>query len=132
MYAYDGPQGVDQLDAKVRMSWFFIFGKYERSPKKYFLKVSDDSYVVGHNLMMSLMKLDRWFSSIEKPFSFGYPFRGHGDLIALAYARWCYAGGGAYGLHVEALKIPVRQSKEGCAYFYDYIVESTDRRPGDD
>ncbi len=129
VHDYEGPQGLDQLDIKAFTTWQYIFKTYEQSNKKYFLKIDDDAFLVGHNLLRFLMKIDRWFAVHEEPLYFGHPFCGHGDLEALGYAHWCYAGGGAYGLNTEALGMMVRQTLSGCAYFYDYVAKAPNMRP---
>lgn len=129
---YAGPTGLGSLDTKAFTTWKQVHQLYEKSNKKYFLKVDDDSYLVAHNLLRFLIKLDRWFASKQEPIYFGHPFCGHGDLAALGYATWCYAGGGAYGLNLEALGMLVRQITGGCVYWYDYVGRARNFRPVDD
>ena len=129
VYEYDGPAGMDALDVKALTTWKYIHTRYQMTNKKYYLKIDDDTYLVPHNLLRFLNKLDKWFAPYEEPLYFGHPFCGHGDLEALGYARWCYAGGGAYGLNTEALGMMVRQVLGGCAYFYDYVAKSPTYHP---
>ncbi len=132
VYDYRGPAGLDNLDVKALTTWKYIHNRYQVTNKKYFLKIDDDTYLVTHNLLRFLNKVDKWFAPHEEPLYFGHPFCGHGDLEALGYARWCYAGGGAYGLNTEALGMMVRQILGGCAYFYDYVAKAPDLKPVDD
>lgn len=132
IYDYPGSQGLEDLDMKAVVTWDVVYKIYRKTGKKYFLKIDDDSLLIGHNLMRFLIKVDRWFSGHEEPLYFGHPFCGHGDLEALGFARWCYAGGGAYGMNTEALSMLVRQVRGGCAYFYDYIAKAPNMRPGSD
>lgn len=132
VWEYMGPVGFDKLDLKAFLVWQHAYQKFVSHGKKYFLKIDDDSFLVGHNLIRFLIKVDRWFSGREEALYFGHPFCGHGDLEALGYATYCYAGGGAYGLSIEAIQILIQQIKGGCAYFYDYVAKSPTWRPVDD
>lgn len=127
IYAYPGPTGLQYLDIKAFETWNKVFELFSTSGKKYFLKIDDDSFLFGHNLIRFLNKLEHWFSGREQAIYFGHPFCGHGDLKALGYATWCYAGGGAYGLSIEALQIMLTQIKGGCVYFYDYVRNGNGR-----
>lgn len=131
-FHYAGPSGLDNLDMKAITTWKYVWERFEKSNKKYFLKIDDDTYLVAHNLMRFLTKLDRMFVAHDEPLYFGHPFCGHGDLAALDYARWCYAGGGAYGLNLEALGMMVQQILDGCSYFTDYVKKAPNNHPEDD
>ena len=132
VYDFKGPAGLDGLDVKALTTWKYIHTRFEVTNKKYYLKIDDDTYLVTHNLLRFLNKIDKWFAPHEEPLYFGHPFCGHGDLEALGYARWCYAGGGAYGLNTEALGMMVRQILGGCAYFYDYVAKASNYKPVND
>lgn len=132
VHDYRGLFGLDNLDLKAVSMWSFVLKHFQESGKKYFIKIDDDAYLVGYNLLRFLTKLDRMFGSSEEPIYFGHPFCGHGDLEALGYGRWCYAGGGAYGLNVEALGMLVRQTSEGCDYFDEYVNKAAGNHPVDD
>lgn len=132
VYDYPGPYGMTNLDVKAFLTWKFILTTYQESGKKFFLKIDDDTFLVPHNLMRFLMKLERSFATSYQPLYFGHPFCGHGDLAALGYATWCYAGGGAYGLNMEALKMMVRQISAGCVYFHQYVRSAPNLLPVDD
>lgn len=131
IYSYSGLTGLQYLDIKALETWSKVYDKFVLSGKRYFLKIDDDSLLLGHNLIRFLNKVEHWFSSREQALYFGHPFCGHGDSAALGYETWCYAGGGAYGLNTEALRIMLAQIKGGCAYFYDYVTTSNGR-PADD
>lgn len=131
-FRYAGPSGLDNLDMKAITTWKYVWERFEKSDKKYFLKIDDDTYLVAHNLMRFLNKLDRMFVVHDEPLYFGHPFCGHGDLEALDYARYCYAGGGAYGLNLEALGMMVQQILEGCSYFMKYVRKAPHYHPVDD
>lgn len=132
IFEYGGDTGLDSLDVKAYMAWSEVYNKFGVKGKKYFLKTDDDAFLFGHNLVRFLGKVEHWFSGREQALYFGHPFCGHGDLEALSYATWCYAGGGAYGLSIEALQILLTQIKGGCAYFYDYVAKAPNLRPIDD
>lgn len=131
IFDYPGPFGLDSLDVKAFLSLSKAFDMFAAKGKRYFLKIDIDSLLLGHNLIRFLNKLEHWFSSREQALYFGHPFCGHGDNPALGYARWCYAGGGAYGLSVEALQILIAQIRGGCEYFYDYVAKAPNFRPAD-
>lgn len=132
VYAYEGPPGLDGLDVKAFIVWREVYRRFATEGKKYFLKVDDDAFLVGHNLVRFLNKMEHWMSGVEQSLYFGHPFCGHGDLEALGFATWCYAGGGAYGLSLEALQNLLSQISDGCAYFYDYLANAPGLRPGSD
>lgn len=131
VYSYPGLVGLQYLDVKALETWNKVYEKFALSGKKYFLKIDDDSFLFGHNFIRFLNKVEHWFSGREQALYFGHPFCGHGDLAALGYEKWCYAGGGAYGLSIEALQIMLTQIKDGCDYFYDYVIKG-DGRPVED
>lgn len=132
VFDYAGPTGLESLDLKAFLVWDEVYKKFALKGKKYFLKLDDDTFLFGHNLVRFLNKVEHWFSGTEQALYFGHPFCGHGDLEALGYAKWCYAGGGAYGLSTEALHNLLTQIKGGCAYFYDYVAKAPGMRPVDD
>lgn len=132
VFDFPGKPGLDNLDFKAFIAWSQAYSKFAASGKKYFLKLDDDAFLVGHHFIRFLNKLEHNFSGREEALYFGHPFCGHGDLKALDYGTWCYAGGGAYGMSIEALQIFVAQVRGGCAYFYDYIASVPDQRPEDD
>ena len=132
IYAYMEDVGLENLDYKALDAWATVHSLFGRAGKKYFLKIDDDAFLVGHNLIRFLNKVEHMFSGTEEALYFGHPFCGHGDLKAMGYEKWCYAGGGAYGLSIEALTIFLKQVKGGCVYFYDYIMKAPDKRPEND
>lgn len=132
VYAYEGPRGLDSLDVKAFDIWSEVYRRFALKGKKYFLKIDDDTFLFGHNLVRFLNKIEHWMSGVEQSLYFGHPFCGHGDLEALGFATWCYAGGGAYGLSIEALHNLLTQIRGGCAYFYDYVANAPGLRPAND
>lgn len=132
IYNYGGPVGMDSLDLKAFQALSKAYEMFALKGKKYFVKIDDDSFLFGHNLIRFLNKVEHWFSGREQAIYFGHPFCGHGDLEALNYEKWCYAGGGAYGLSVEALQILITQIKGGCEYFYGYVAKAPDMHPAND
>lgn len=132
IYDYTEETGMQTLDLKALIGWKEVHRFFAFKGKKYFLKVDDDTFLMGHNLIRFLNKMEYFSSGMEEALYFGHPFCGHGDLKALNYETWCYAGGGAYGLSYEALTIFLQQVKDGCAYFYDYILKAPNLLPEED
>lgn len=132
IFEYNGATGMHQLDMKAARAWAFVYTHFLPLGKKYFIKVDDDTFLFSHNLMRFLNHLEQRFSPYEHALYFGHPFCGHGNLHALNYSHYCYAGGGAYGLSLEALYILLRQLEGGCAYFYDYVAKAPNMRPEND
>lgn len=132
IYDFKGNSGLDNLDFKSFYAWNIAHSIFSAKGKKYFLKLDDDAFLVGHNLIRFLNRVEQTFSGAEDALYFGHPFCGHGDLKALGNGTWCYAGGGAYGLSIEALAIFVNQVRGGCSYFYDYIAKAPSGMPEND
>lgn len=132
VFDYQGPFGLDSLDIKAFKLLTKAYELFSLKGKRYFLKMDDDSFLLAYNLIRFLNKLENRFSSREQALYFGHPFCGHGDIAALGNGTWCYAGGGAYGLSVEALQILITQIRGGCEYFYDYVAKAPNLRPSED
>lgn len=131
IFDYEGAFGLEDLDTKAYKTWGIVLNRYIMSERNYFLKIDDDTMVFSHNLMRFLNKVNYFMAGYEEPIYFGHPFCGHGDLAAMGYEKWCYAGGGAYGMNKEALLIMSKQISGGCVYFYDYMVNGNFRPVND-
>ena len=132
IFEYQSDVGFENLDVKVFQTLNEVFSRFAPMGKKYIVKVDIDAYLYGHNMIRFLNNLEHNFGGREQALYFGHPFCGHGEIKAMGYEKWCYAGGGAYGMSIEALHIFLTQVKGGCVYFYDYVAQAPNFRPVND